>query len=388
LRFTEHVLQEGVLTQPEIDDLKQELAAEVSEAAEFALAQPEVRSTLERERAAVFAPAPPVPVVTAGARREIRFVDAVREGLWQAMEYDERVLVMGQDIAAYGGAFKVTEGFLDHFGADRVRNTPIIESGAVGAAMGLAIEGFKPVVEIQYADFITCAFNQIINNLATNHYRWGAPLNVTVRAPFGGFIGAGPFHSQSMEAWFCHVPGLKVVVPGTPEDAKGLLLRAISDPNPVLFLEHKYLYRAVKGMAPENPYEIEFGQARIAREGRDLTIVTYGIGLLWALEEAAQSTASIEVLDLRTLMPWDKDAVLASVRKTNRVLVLHEAPMTAGFGAEIVARIAEEAFDTLDAPPARVAGEGFPIPFSTQMEKCLYSAHARLHDAVERLLAY
>jgi 2-oxoisovalerate dehydrogenase E1 component len=177
-------------------------------------------------------------------------------------------------------------------------------------------------------------------------------------------------------------------VPGTPEDAKGLLLRAISDPNPVLFLEHKYLYRALKGMVPEDPYEIEFGQARIAREGRDLTIVTYGIGVLWALEEAAQSTASIEVIDLRTLIPWDKDAVLASVRKTNRVLVLHEAPMTAGFGAEIAARIAEEAFAALDAPPVRVAGEGFPIPFSTQMEKGLYSAHARLHDAVERLLAY
>jgi 2-oxoisovalerate dehydrogenase E1 component len=388
LRFTEHVLQEGVLTQAEIDDLKRALAAEVSEAAEFALAQPEVRSTLGRERAALFAPAPPVPVVTVEARREIRFVDAVREGLWQAMEHDEWVLVMGQDIAAYGGVFKVTEGFLQRFGAERVRNTPIIESGAVGAAMGLALEGFKPVVEIQYADFITCAFNQIVDNLATTHYRWGAPLNVTVRAPFGGFIGAGPFHSQSMEAWFCHVPGLKVVVPGTPEDAKGLLLRAISDPNPVLFLEHKYLYRALKGMVPENPYEIEFGQARIAKEGRHLTIVTYGIGVLWALEEAAQSTASIEVLDLRTLIPWDKDTVLASVRKTNRLLVLHEASMTAGFGAEIAARIAEEAFDTLDAPPVRVAGDGFPIPFSTQMEKSLYSAHARLHDAVERLLAY
>jgi len=388
LRFTEHVLQEGVLTQAEIDNLKRELAAEVSEAAEFALAQPEVRSTLDRERAAVFAPAPPVPAVMPGARREIRFVDAIRQGLWQAMEHDESVLVMGQDIAAYGGVFKVTEGFLQRFGPERVRNTPIIESCAVGAAMGLALEGFKPVVEIQYADFITCAFNQIVNNLATTHYRWGSPLNVTIRAPFGGFIGAGPFHSQSMEAWFCHVPGLKVVVPGTPEDAKGLLLRAISDPNPVLFLEHKYLYRALKGMVPEDPCEIEFGQARIAREGRDLTIVTYGIGLLWALEEAARSSASIEVLDLRTLVPWDKDAVLASVRKTHRVLVLHEAPMTAGFGAEIAAGIAEEAFDTLDAPPVRVAGEGFPIPFSTQMEKCLYSAHARLHDAVERLLAY
>jgi 2-oxoisovalerate dehydrogenase E1 component len=388
LRLTEHVLREGVLSESEIDLMQKELAAEVSAAAEFALARPEATSTLAKERGSVFAPPPAPPAAPRGARREMRFVDAVRDGLWKAMERDDRVLLMGQDIAAYGGVFKVTDGFLSRFGPERVRNTPIIESGAVGAALGLALEGFKPVVEMQYADFISCGFNQIVNNLAATHYRWNAPLNVTIRAPFGGFIGAGPFHSQSMEAWFCHVPGLKVAVPGTPEDAKGLLLRAVADPNPVLFFEHKYLYRALRGDVPEEPYEIEFGKARVARKGGDLTIVTYGIGVLWALEEAERSRASIEVIDLRTLVPWDRGAVLASVRKTNRVLVLHEAPMTAGFGAEIAARIAEDAFDVLDAPPVRVAGEDFPIPFSTQMEKGLYSAQARLHEAVERLLAY
>jgi 2-oxoisovalerate dehydrogenase E1 component len=321
----------------------------------------------------------------------MRFVDAVRNALWQAMENEDRVLIMGQDIAEYGGVFKVTEGFLERFGCKRVRNTPIIESGVIGAAMGLALEGFKPVVEMQYADFITCGFNQVVNNLSTTHYRWGAPLNVTVRLPFGGSIGAGPFHSQSMEAWFCHVPGLKVVVPATPEDAKGLLIRAIHDPNPVLFFEHKYLYRATKGDVQESPYEIEFGKARLAREGEDLTIVTYGIGVSWALEEAAtweRKGVSIEVIDLRTLVPWDLQTVLASVAKTSRVLVLHEAPATAGFGAEVAACIAGEAFSLLDAPPARVGAQDFPIPFAAGMEKKLYGARARLPEAISRLIAY
>ena len=298
---------------------------------------------------------------------------------------------MGQDIAEYGGAFKVTEGFLQQFGPARVRNTPIIESAVIGAAMGLALEGFKPVVEMQYADFITCGFNQVVNNLATTHYRWGAPLNVTIRAPFGGSIGAGPFHSQSMEAWFCHVPGLKVVAPATPQDAKGLLMAAIDDPNPVLFFEHKYLYRAIRGMVTDAPFHVELGKARVARAGTDATIVTYGIGVPWALEEAEyqkQHGVSIEVVDLRTLIPWDKEMVLASVEKTNRVLVLHEAAMTGGFGAEIAARIAEDAFSLLDAPPVRVAGEDLPIPFSKALEKQVYSAQSRLRSAVERLVRY
>ncbi len=390
-RFTGRLLETGSLSGEELEQLRRELEAEVEEAAEEALAQPEARSTAEQEQADVFAPPAAPGARPSGPTQVKRFVDAISDALRQAMERDGRVILLGQDIAEYGGVFKVTEGFAERFGRARVRNTPIIESGAVGAALGLALEGFKPVVEMQYADFITCGFNQIVNNLATTHYRWGAPVNVTIRAPFGGSIGAGPFHSQSMEAWFCHVPGLKVVVPGTPEDAKGLLLAAIDDPNPVLFFEHKYLYRTLKGAVPEAPYHVPLGAARLAREGADATIVTYGIGVLWALEEAdyqARQGRSLEVVDLRTLAPWDKETVVASVRKTSRLLVLHEASRTAGFGAEVAAVMAEEAFGLLDAPPVRVAGADLPIPFSRAMENEIYSAKARLRAAVERLLAY
>jgi 2-oxoisovalerate dehydrogenase E1 component len=390
-RFTERVLAEGALLAGEIQALRQELEVVVNEAAEYALAQPAPSSTAEAERRDVYAPTRTAPKPAAGRREGKRFVDAVREALWQAMEADERVLLLGQDIAEYGGVFKVTEGFVERFGKERVRNTPIIESGAVGAALGLALEGFKPVVEIQFADFITCGFNQIVNNLATTHYRWGAEVNVTVRAPYGGNVGAGPFHSQSPEAWFCHVPGLKVVIPATAEDAKGLLLAAIEDPNPVLFFEQKYLYRNVKGDVPVEPYTVELGKARVAREGRHLTVVTWGIGVLWAMEEAEyQETrgVSIEVIDLRTLVPWDRECVLRSLSKTSRLLVLHEAPRTGGFGAEIAAQVAEEAFGDLDAPPLRVAGEDMPVPFASNLEKEIYSAQARLRDAVERILGY
>lgn len=390
-RFTERVLAEGAASPGEIPALQDELERMVNDAAEYALAQPAPSSTVEAERRDVYAP-PRTGLKPPTSRRETkRFVDAVREGLWQAMEADERVLILGQDIAEYGGVFKVTEGLVERFGKERVRNTPIIESGAIGAALGLALEGFKPVVEIQFADFITCGFNQIVNNLATTHYRWGAEVNVTVRAPFGGNVGAGPFHSQSPEAWFCHAPGLKVVIPATAEDAKGLLLAAIEDPNPVLFFEQKYLYRNVKGDVPVEPYTIELGRARLAREGRHLTIVTWGIGVLWAIEEAEYQEArgvSVEVIDLRTLVPWDRECVLRSLKKTSRLLVLHEAPRTAGFGAEIAAQVVEEAFNDLDAPPVRVAGEDMPIPFAPNLEKEVYSAQARLRDAVERILGY
>jgi 2-oxoisovalerate dehydrogenase E1 component len=298
---------------------------------------------------------------------------------------------MGQDVAEYGGVFKVTAGLVEKYGRARVRNTPIIESGAVGCAMGLALEGLKPVVEMQYADFITCGFNQIVNNLATTHYRWGAPLNVTIRAPLGGGIGAGPFHSQSPEAWFCHVPGLKVVVPATPEDAKGLLRAALLEPNPVLFFEHKLLYRAEKGLVPAGDYVTPLGRARLAREGADVTVVTWGVGVRWALDEAArraETGVEVEVVDLRTLVPWDRETVRASLAKTNRLVVLHEAARTGGFGAEVAAQLAEEAFDLLDAPPVRVAGADLPIAFSKQIEDEVYSARARLAAALDKVLAF
>ncbi len=391
-RFARFLVDEGVKTHEEITTLRGSLDAEVERAAAYALAQPVVESSCTVERRALFAPAPAVLAPPKGPQRQARYIDAISEGLRQAMEADDRVLLLGQDVAEYGGVFKATKGLLKTFGAARVRNTPIIESGAIGAAMGLALEGLRPVVEMQYADFIACGFNQIVNNLATTHYRWGAPLNVTIRAPYGGNIGAGPFHSQSKEAWFCHVPGLKVVAPATPEDAKGLLLAAIADPNPVLFFEHKHLYRSVRGMVPEAPYQTPLGAARLVREGTDATITTYGLGVHWALEEAAYWSAAhgaeVEVVDLRSLVPWDQRAVLDSVRKTSRLLVLHEATATCGFGAEVAATISEMGFALLDAPPMRVAAEDLPVPFSLSLEKGVFSAQPKLRPALTALLGY
>ena len=306
------------------------------------------------------------------------------------MRRDSRVVLLGQDIAEYGGAFKVTAGFVEEFGKPRVRNTPIIESGAIGAAMGLALEGLRPMIEMQFGDFITCGFNQIVNNLAKTHYRWGVGLPVVIRVPVGGGTGAGPFHSQNPEAWFGHVAGLKIVAPATPADAKGLLLSAFDDGNPVLYLEHKFLYRSVRGPVPEGAVTIPIGPARVARDGRDLTIVTWGVGVVWALDAAATldcEGVSIEVIDLRTLLPWDRATVMASARKTSRAVVLHEAPATGGFGGEIASAIGQEAFDALDAPVTRVAGLDMPVPFSKKLEG-IYSPQARLLPAIRRVLAY
>jgi 2-oxoisovalerate dehydrogenase E1 component len=373
------------------ESIRRELRQRIEEVAEWAIRQPEVEGTPDDEEADLYRAAPAVHVADDGARTEKRFIDAVSDGLAQALEEDRRVLLLGQDIAGYGGVFKVTAGFVDRFGPERIRNTPIIESGAVGAALGLALSGYRPIVEMQYADFISCGFNQIVNNLATTHYRWGAAVPVTIRAPFGGHIGAGPFHSQSMEGWFCHVAGLKVVIPSTPADAKGLLLASIDDPNPVLFFEHKALYRSVKGPVPDGPVRVPIGTAAVAREGTDATIVSWGLGVHWALETATEYAGlgrSIEVVDLRTLVPWDRETVLGSVRKTGRLLVLHEAARTGGFGGEIASSIAEEAFEWLDAPPVRVAGRDLPIPFARHLEEIVHSARPRLRPALDRLLAW
>ena len=391
LKVQKRILRERWLSQAEIDAIRIEQEQEVDAAAEFALSQPEVTSTREKEVNAVFAPCVK-PVLAANGQREVlRFIDAVTQGLQQAMEADPRTIIMGQDIAEYGGVFKVTAGFVDQFEKVRVRNTPIIESGVIGAGIGLALGGYRPIIEIQYADFISCGFNQIVNNLATTHYRWGAALPVTIRAPFGGHIGAGPFHSQSMEAWFCHVPGLKVVVPSSPYDAKGLLRASIDDPNPVLFFEHKALYRSIKGEVPTEPYTIPLGQAHTVLEGSDMTIVTYGIGVRWAVEEAAFQESkgrTIEIVDLRSLVPLDKETVYASVKKTNKVLILHEATLAGGFGGEIASQITEDCFQYLDAPPVRIGAESLPVPFSRSLEKDVYSPVPRLRPAIEKLLAY
>jgi 2-oxoisovalerate dehydrogenase E1 component len=400
-RFESRLIGNGTITADERDEIRAAFKAHIDRLADEAFESPEPESTAERELADVYAAGTPVeagiqPRVVRGPEgppprvSEKRYIDAISDGLREAMRRDPNVLLLGQDIAEYGGAFKVTAGFVDEFGRARVRNTPIIESGALGAAFGLALEGFRPMVEMQFGDFITCGFNQIVNNLAKTHYRWGAGVPVVIRVPVGGGTGAGPYHSQNPEAWFTHVAGLKVVTPATPSDAKGLLLAAFEDGNPVLYLEHKFLYRSAKGTVADGYFTVPIGPARVARDGRDVTIVTWGVGVPWALDAAAAlegDGVSIEIVDLRTLLPWDRELVLESVRKTNRAVVLHEAPMTGGFGGEIAAAIGEDAFAWLDAPVTRVSGLDMPVPFSKALEE-IYSPKGRLMDAIRKVLAY
>ncbi len=389
-RFEGVLRSEGLLDDAQAGRLREELRRRIEALVEAALQAPDAESTPEAELRDVYAPSParrPEPPVSGPERR---YVDAIREGLGLALRNDPTVLLMGQDIAEYGGVFKATEGLAAAYGRERVRNTPIIESGAIGTALGLALDGFRPMVEMQFGDFISCGFNQIVNNLAKTHYRWGAGVPVVVRAPIGGGLGAGPYHSQNVEAWFTHVAGLKVVAPATPFDAKGLLLAAFEDGNPVLYLEHKLLYRSVKGPVPEARYLVPIGPARITRAGRHATIVTWSVGVLWALEAAhalAAEGVEVEVVDLRTLVPWDREAVLGSVRKTGRALVLQEAPLTGGFGAEVAATIARDAFERLDAPVERLGGLDTPIPFSRALE-ANFSPRDRLLPALRALLRY
>jgi 2-oxoisovalerate dehydrogenase E1 component len=389
--FERFLAGRGLLSDGERDTIRAELRSVVDGLVDEALATKEPSSSATAELADVYAVAPPPTPPQAGAAAvEMRYIDAIRDGLRTALERNPRTVLLGQDIAEYGGAFKATEGLAKEFGKARVRNTPIIESGAVGCALGLALDGFRPMVEMQFGDFISCGFNQVVNNLAKTHYRWGASSGVVIRTPVGGGVGAGPFHSQNVESWFTSVAGLKVVAPANPADAKGLLLAAFEDPNPVLYLEHKFLYRSSKAPVPEGYYTVPIGQAALAREGRDATIVTYGVGVLWA-QEAAQALEkegkSIEVLDLRTLLPWDQEAAIASVKRTGRVLVLHEAPTTGGFGAEIAATLSREAFEWLDAPVARLGALDTPVPFSKALEE-VFSPRKRLVPALGELLAY
>ncbi len=319
---------------------------------------------------------------------EKRMIDAISEGLRQSMERHPDLILMGQDIAEYGGAFKITEGFVKDFGKERVRNTPLCESAIVGTALGLSLEGFKSMMEMQFADFVTVGFNQIINNLAKIHYRWGQQADVVIRMPTGGGVGAGPFHSQSNEAWFVHTPGLKVVYPSTPMDAKGLLIAAINDPNPVMYFEHKALYRSISGPVPSSYYEIEIGKARHVREGEEISIITYGSAVHWAEDYAAEHPEiSIDILDLRTLLPLDYLAIREAVKRTGRVLLLHEDTLTGGIGGEIAAWIAEHCFEWLDAPVMRCASLDTPVPFSIELEQN-FLAKSRLNETINKLLSY
>ncbi len=319
---------------------------------------------------------------------EKRLIDGISEGLKQSMQQHPNLILMGQDIAEYGGAFKITEGFVNEFGKERVRNTPLCESAIVGAALGLSLEGYKSMMEMQFADFVTVGFNQIVNNLAKIHYRWGQNADTVIRMPTGGGVGAGPFHSQSNEAWFVHIPGLKVVYPSTPMDAKGLLIAAINDPNPVLYFEHKALYRSITGPVPAEYYEIEIGKARHVREGDEISIITYGAAVHWAEQYADEHPEiSIDILDLRTLLPLDYAAIRSAVTRCGKVLLLHEDTLTGGIGGEIAAWIGEHCFELLDAPVMRCASLDTPIPFNIELEKT-FMANARLGETVTKLINY
>ena len=320
------------------------------------------------------------------------YLQAISDGLREEMRRDERVFVIGEDVGVYGGAFKVTQGFQAEFGPWRVLDAPLAETAIVGACTGASLMGLRPVAEMQFADFISCAWDHLVTVAAKQHYRTGAALPFVVRCPSGGGFSGGPFHSQNPESSFAHIPGLKLVCPSTPADAKGLLIEAIRDPNPVLYFEHKHLYRRIKGEVPDTEYTTPFGKARVHRAGSDLTIVTWG-AMVYTADEAATAVASkdgtsVEVLDLRTIIPWDRDAVLESVSRTGKLLVLHEDTRTAGFGAEIAATVGEESFEYLDAPVVRVAAPDTPVPFSPPLEKAFIPQVDDVVQAIERLAAY
>lgn len=322
---------------------------------------------------------------------ELSYLEAISEAMREEMRRDPRVFLMGEDVAEYGGAFKVTRGFLEEFGAERVINMPIAESGMVGAAVGAAAMGQRPIVEMQFIDFIACAFDQIVNMAAKFHYRVGVPLPMVIRGPSGGGVHGGPFHSQNPEAWFAHVPGLKVVAPSTPSDAKGLLKTAIRDENPVIYLENKWLYRRIKELVPDGDTLVPLGQAIVRQAGRDISIVTYGATVHHALDAARILEAEgidVEVVDIRTLVPLDVETILESVRKTGKIVVAHEATLTAGFGGEIAAQIAERAFEYLDGPIVRVAAPDTPVPFSIPLETFFLPNAEKIAEAARRLWRY
>jgi 2-oxoisovalerate dehydrogenase E1 component len=386
--YEAYLLELGLLNKTEIQQIKEKIKTEIQEGFDEAHAEPAIEASIESELTDLFAPHIQQLIEASGPKKEMRFIDAIQDALTQSMEKHEGLVLMGQDIAEYGGAFKVTEGLVEKFGRDRVRNTPLCESAILGAGLGLSISGMKAMVEMQFADFVTCGFNQIINNLAKMHWRWGQNADVVVRMPTGAGTAAGPFHSQSNEAWFFHTPGLKILYPSTPYDAKGLLNAAFEDPNPVLFFEHKFLYRSLKEEIPTDYYTVEIGKARTVSSGTDLTIITYGLGVHWATETMAKyPDVSAEIIDLRSLMPLDKEAIYQAANKTGKVIVLHEDCLTGGIGGELVALITEHCFEQLDAPVLRVASMDTPVPFAVTLEK-QFLASERLGAAIDRILTY
>ncbi|HEY0652501.1 MAG TPA: dehydrogenase E1 component subunit alpha/beta [Chryseosolibacter sp.] len=387
--YEQYLLKEGVIDEDFIYNLRKEIKNEIEAGLEKAFEETHPEADTQVELDDVHAPFTQHVVEPESERRsEKRFIDAISDGLRQSMEKHPNLVLMGQDIAEYGGVFKITDGFVERFGKPRVRNTPICESAILGAGLGLSIKGMKAMVEMQFADFVTEGFTQIVNNLAKAHWRWGQNADVVVRMPTGAGTAAGPFHSQSNEAWFFHTPGLKIVYPSNPYDAKGLLCAALEDPNPYMFFEHKLLYRSVKDLIPDDYYTVEVGKAKLVSEGNDFSIITYGMGVHWAQEIlAAMPDVKADILDLRTLLPWDKEAVRETVQKTSRVIVLHEDTLTGGIGAEISAWINEHCFTSLDAPVKRVASLDTAIPFAPTLEQNFLPRN-RLKGAIEELLKF
>ena len=369
--FEHYLMSEKVLKESQVQLVKDKFMIQIEQGLDAAFSAPKIIADTASELKDIYAPHIQVvaePDITKTSNK--RFVDALSDGLKESMKKYDNLILMGQDIAEYGGVFKVTENFYKEFGKERVRNTPLCESAIIGAALGLSIKGFKSVVEMQFADFVTCGFNQIINNLAKIHYRWGQNADVVVRMPCGGGVGAGPFHSQSNEAWFTHTPGLKVVYPSTPYDAKGLITASIEDPNPIMFFEHKALYRSTHENVPDGYYTVEIGKAKKVTEGNDVSIITYGMGVRWALETLKENPdISADVIDLRTLLPLDYEAISESVKKTGKAIILHEDTMTCGIGGEIAAWISQNCFEYLDAPVIRSASIDTPVPFAPELEQ-------------------
>jgi 2-oxoisovalerate dehydrogenase E1 component len=386
--YERFLLEEGILTPEKIEAIRKEFKEEIEKGLEITFAEKNPAPDTETELADMYAPASFSMTVAGGATSEKRMIDAISDGMRLAMHKHKNLVLMGQDIADYGGVFKITEGFTEEFGKDRVRNTPLCESAILGSGFGLSINGHKAMVEMQFADFVSEGMTQIVNNLAKSHYRWGQNADVVVRMPTGASVAAGPFHSQSNEAWFFHTPGLKIAYPAFPSDAKGLLLTAFEDPNPVMFFEHKALYRSVSENVHDDYYTIPFGVARKVKEGTQLSIITYGLGVHWALDLLKDNPGiSADLVDLRTLCPLDKDAIYESVKKTGKVLVLHEDTLTGGIGGELVALITGHCFEDLDAPVIRVASLDTPVPMNADLE-LNFLGKSRLSEAVKSLIAY
>ena len=386
--FENFLLDEEILTENTISEIRANYKKQIDNEVEAAFLEPEPQANAQQELADVYYPYQVTPVAPNNNGSEKRYLDAITDGLKTAMQRHSNLVLMGQDIAEYGGAFKITDGFVAEFSKARVRNTPICESAIVGAGLGLSINGYKAVVEMQFADFVSVGFNQIVNNLAKTHYRWGEKADVVVRMPTGAGTGAGPFHSQSNEAWFTKTPGLKIVYPAFPYDAKGLLLSAIEDPNPVIYFEHKYLYRSLTGLVPEGFYTVEIGEANTLLKGNDISIITYGLGVHWALDYLKEHPEiSATLVDLVSLQPWDKEAVSNAVKASGKVVVLYEDTFSSSFGAEVAAWINENCFEYLDAPVMRCGSLDTAIPMSKVLEDD-FLAKARLGEVITKLLSY